>query len=73
MGVRTSLGPAAAPQPPVVAASAVGSAAAADAAVAAKAGAALVRRLSGRIGLGGGLSRLSLSVTDALRRLSIRC
>ena len=32
----------------------------------------LVQRLSGRIGLGGGLSRLSLSISDALRRLSIR-
>jgi len=32
----------------------------------------LVQRLSGRIGLGGGLSRLSLSITDALRQLSIR-
>ena len=32
----------------------------------------MVQRLSGRIGLGAGLSRLSLSITDALRRLSIR-
>ena len=32
----------------------------------------LVQRLSGRVGLGGGLSRLSMSITDALRRLSLR-
>ena len=73
VGVRISLGPAAAPQPARLVTAALGNGAAADAAVGDEAGGGLARRLSGRIGLGGGLSRLSLSITDALRRLSIRC
>ena len=63
-GVRMSAGAAAAPAAPgsgLPVASAEPSGAA-----------ELVQRLSGRMGLGGGLSRLSMSITDALRRLSIR-
>ena len=72
IGVRMSAGAAAAPEARTLAAPGSLALAAATSHGAAAGDAEPVQRLSGRLGLGGGLSRLSLSITDALRRLSIR-